>query len=87
VNAFGLWKPEVVRITSGAEHVATFQKTSFSQRQYPTECGAHFSDLAVPRDIIFDRSGAEYVSDAANRLSGETRSPVQGQGLFRAPQG
>ena len=27
VNAFSLWKPEAVRITSGAEHVATFQKT------------------------------------------------------------
>jgi hypothetical protein len=28
VNAFSLWKPEAVRITSGAEDVATFQKTN-----------------------------------------------------------
>src|SRR5213076_3528826 len=34
VNAFSLWPPEVVRITTGAEHVATFQKTKFSQRKY-----------------------------------------------------
>jgi hypothetical protein len=27
VNAFSLWKPEAVRITSGSEHVATFSKT------------------------------------------------------------
>jgi hypothetical protein len=41
VNAFSLWKPEAVRITSGAEHVAMFQKTAFSQRQYCSKCGGH----------------------------------------------
>jgi hypothetical protein len=41
VNAFSLWKPEAVRITLGAEHVATFQKTKFSQRQYCAKCGGH----------------------------------------------
>jgi len=41
VNAFTLWKPENVRVTSGAEHVATFQKTPISQRQYCTKCGGH----------------------------------------------
>jgi len=41
VNAFTLWKPEAVRITAGAEHVATFQKTNFSQRQYCAKCGGH----------------------------------------------
>jgi hypothetical protein len=41
VNAFSLWKPEAVRITSGAEHVATFEKTAFSQRQYCAKCGGH----------------------------------------------
>jgi hypothetical protein len=41
VNAFSLWKPEAVGITSGAEHVATFQKTPFSRRQYCTRCGGH----------------------------------------------
>ncbi|HTS40392.1 MAG TPA: GFA family protein [Xanthobacteraceae bacterium] len=41
VTAFTLWKPEAVRITSGKEHVATFSKTKFSQRQYCTKCGGH----------------------------------------------
>jgi hypothetical protein len=30
-----------VRITSGSEHVATFEKTAFSQRQYCAKCGGH----------------------------------------------
>jgi len=41
MNAFSLWKPEAVRITSGAEHIATFQKTKFSQRRYCAKCGGH----------------------------------------------
>ena len=41
VNAFSLWKPEAARITSGAEHVATFQKTALSQRRYCAKCGGH----------------------------------------------
>jgi hypothetical protein len=41
VNAFSLWKPEAVLITSGVEHLATFQKTEFSQRQYCGKCGGH----------------------------------------------
>jgi hypothetical protein len=30
-----------VRVTSGAAHVATFQKTLLSQRQYCSKCGGH----------------------------------------------
>ena len=41
VNAFSLWKPGTVRLTSGAEHVATFSKSKFSQRQYCAKCGGH----------------------------------------------
>ena len=41
VNAFTLWKPEAVRVTRGAEHVATFQNTGLSQRQYCRKCGGH----------------------------------------------
>jgi hypothetical protein len=41
VNAFTLWKPDAVRVTAGAEYVATFQKTKFSQRQYCKKCGGH----------------------------------------------
>ena len=41
VNAFSLWKPETVQVAAGAEHVATYQKTPFSQRQYCAKCGGH----------------------------------------------
>jgi hypothetical protein len=41
VNAFSLWKPERVRVVEGAENIATFSKTAFSERQYCTKCGGH----------------------------------------------
>ena len=41
VNAFTLWRPDSVRITSGAENVAAFQKTPLTQRQYCAKCGGH----------------------------------------------
>ncbi len=41
VNAFTLWKPDAVRITSGAEYVGVFQKTPLTQRQHCTRFGGH----------------------------------------------
>jgi hypothetical protein len=41
VNAFTLWKTDAVRVTGGADQVATFQKTPRSQRQYCKTCGGH----------------------------------------------
>lgn len=41
VNAFTLWKPEAVRIALGSEHLATYQKTPTSQRQFCSKCGGH----------------------------------------------
>ena len=41
VNAFTLWKFDLVRITKGAEHVGSYQKTERSERQYCTKCGGH----------------------------------------------
>lgn len=41
VNAFSLWKPEAVKVTAGAEHIATYQKTPMTQRKYCTKCGGH----------------------------------------------
>ena len=41
VNAFTLWRPEAVRITSGSDELATYQKTAFSQRRYCAKCGGH----------------------------------------------
>jgi hypothetical protein len=52
VNAFSLWKPEAVRITTGAEHVAMFQKTKLSQRQYCKNCGGHLMTNHPPLGLI-----------------------------------
>jgi len=41
VNAFSLWKPDAVRVTAGAQHMATFRKSAASERQYCTKCGGH----------------------------------------------
>jgi len=52
VNAFTLWKPDAVRITVGAEHVATFEKTPLSQRKYCTRCGGHLMAVHPPLGLI-----------------------------------
>ena len=52
VNAFSLWKPEAVRITSGVEHLATFQKTELSERQYCRKCGGHLMTNHPPLGMI-----------------------------------
>jgi hypothetical protein len=52
VNAFSLWKTEAVRITSGAEHVAMFQKSPLSQRQYCARCGGHLMINHPPLGLV-----------------------------------
>lgn len=52
VNAFSLWKPEAVTITSGAEHVATFTKTPLSERQYCARCGGHLMANHPPLGLV-----------------------------------
>ncbi len=41
VNAFSLWPPDAVRITSGAENVGSYQKTEKSVRKWCKTCGGH----------------------------------------------
>ena len=41
VNAFTLWRSEAVTVESGADRIATYQKSAFSQRQYCKACGGH----------------------------------------------
>jgi hypothetical protein len=52
VNAFSLWKADAVQITAGAVHVATFQKTPFSQRKYCKLCGGHLMAGHQPVGLI-----------------------------------
>ena len=52
VNAFSLWKPEQVRVTGGAEHLATYAKTPMSERQFCTRCGGHVMANHPPLDLV-----------------------------------
>lgn len=41
VNAFTLWQPDMVTVTEGKEHLATYNKTEGSTRTYCSKCGGH----------------------------------------------
>ncbi|MDH4109235.1 MAG: GFA family protein [Gammaproteobacteria bacterium] len=41
VNAFTLWQRDAVKVTKGADKLATYKKTDASHRQYCTKCGGH----------------------------------------------
>ena len=45
VNAFTLWSPAAVKITRGADNIATYNKTPRSSRKWCKSCGGHvFTD-------------------------------------------
>jgi hypothetical protein len=45
VNAFTLWPPASLRVTSGAANIGTYNKTPKSYRKWCTKCGGHlFTD-------------------------------------------
>lgn len=52
VNAFSLWKPNAVRISSGVGNVATFRKTALSERKYCTRCGGHLMTNHSPLGLV-----------------------------------
>lgn len=52
VNTFSLWKPDAVRVTSGAEHMASFQKTALSRRKYCAKCGGHLMTIHPPFGLV-----------------------------------
>jgi hypothetical protein len=41
-----------VRVKSGTEHLATFQKTALSQRQYCSKCGGHLTINHAPLGLV-----------------------------------
>jgi hypothetical protein len=51
VNAFTLWKRDAVKVTQGADSLATYIKTDASHRQYCTKCGGH---------VMTDHPGADF---------------------------
>jgi hypothetical protein len=52
VNAFSLWKPDAVRVTSGADQIVTFAKTEMSQRQSCAKCGGHVMANHPPLGLV-----------------------------------
>ena len=52
VNAFSLWNPDAVKVTSGAEHIATFAKTEMSERQWCSKCGGHIMANHPPLAMV-----------------------------------
>ncbi len=52
VNAFSLWNPSAVKVTAGADHVATYQKTPLSERKYCAKCGGHLMTNHPPLSMI-----------------------------------
>ena len=41
INAFSLWKPGAVKVTKGADQIASFSKTPQSIRKWCKTCGGH----------------------------------------------
>src|SRR5690242_8370938 len=52
VNAFSLWKPDSVRVTAGAEHIAAYRKTPLSLRKYCKKCGGHLMTIHPPLGLV-----------------------------------
>jgi hypothetical protein len=52
VNAFTLWPADAVAVTAGAEHLAMFEKTPLSQRQFCSKCGGHVLTGHAPLGLV-----------------------------------
>ena len=52
VNAFTLWQPEALKITSGTEHTAAFSKTPNSNRKWCMACGGHLFTVHPAAGLI-----------------------------------
>ena len=52
VNAFSLWPPDAVKVTKGAEHVATYHQDQMSHRQSARLCGGHLMTQHPPLQLV-----------------------------------
>ena len=52
VNAFSLWPPAAVKVTKGADKVATYHKTEVRYRKYCTQCGGHLMTDHPPLGVV-----------------------------------
>jgi hypothetical protein len=52
VNGFTLWKPDAVKMTQGAEHIGTYNKTPRSFRKWCKQCGGHLMTHHPHWDLV-----------------------------------
>ncbi|HXG19454.1 MAG TPA: GFA family protein [Methylomirabilota bacterium] len=52
VNAFTLWKPDALKVTKGAEHIGTYNKTPNSYRKWCKLCGGHIFTDHPPMGLV-----------------------------------
>ena len=52
VNAFSLWRPEDVKVSQGAEHIITYNKTEVSYRKSCAKCGGHLMTDHPPLGVV-----------------------------------
>lgn len=52
VNAFTLWRPQAVRITTGVDIVARYQRTADTQRHYCGVCGGHLMAVHPKLNLV-----------------------------------
>lgn len=52
VNAFTLWKPDVVKVTGGGDNIGHYQKTELSYRQFCKICGGHIMTNHAPIGLV-----------------------------------
>ena len=67
VNAFTLWQPDALRVTSGADKIGTYNKTPNSARKWCTACGGH---------LFTDHPGMKLVDIYAANLPSLAFKPV-----------
>jgi len=67
VNAFSLWTPDSVRVTSGEDNIGTYNRTERSSRKFCTSCGGH---------VMTDHPGMKLVDVYPNVVPDLTHEPA-----------
>ncbi len=67
INAFSLWAPESVKVTEGADKLASFAKTEASHRKYCSDCGGH---------VMSEHPGLGMIDVYLNVVPGKQHEPT-----------
>lgn len=52
INAFTLWSPDALNVTTGADQIGSYQKTDLSIRKWCKRCGGHLFTEHPPWKLI-----------------------------------